>query len=265
MIAPDAGTRRRFGEVVMKVHVELTIDRPRWMRRPSRRRGILAGVVGLTLLVPGLALASHSFVDVPDSNTFHTNIGRVYGARITAGCDATHYCPGDNVTRAQMAAFLNRTGTRGDSDSSVGTALSGSLSTLGTVAIKAGDVTGGTAYVKIDAAVQSFTLSTAGCACTAFFYIYDSEGEIAGPGYLQVQNAPVSGYSLDGSALTTLVAVPTGVTQTFTVKAYVDTTTATVNAFADVTATYVPFASTGGNAPAGVSNFQPRANVPGTK
>jgi hypothetical protein len=28
---------------------------------------------------------------------------------ITAGCDATHYCPDDPVTRAQMAVFLLKT------------------------------------------------------------------------------------------------------------------------------------------------------------
>jgi hypothetical protein len=27
---------------------------------------------------------------------------------ITTGCDASNYCPGNNVKRAQMAAFLNR-------------------------------------------------------------------------------------------------------------------------------------------------------------
>lgn len=249
----------------MKVHVELTIERPGWLRRPSRRRGILAGVVALTLLVPGLALASHSFVDVPDSNTFHTNIGRVYGARITAGCDATRYCPNDTVTRGQMAAFLNRTGGRADYDDGPTLVLTASAQTLATVSIKAGDVTGGTAYVKIEASVQTYTLSATGCPCDGFFYIEGASGAVAGPAYLEVNELSTEGWSVDGTSLSTLVAVPTGVTQTFMVRAFQDGGTGAMSAFANVTAMYVPFASTGGNAPAGVSKFEPQQNVPGSR
>jgi hypothetical protein len=33
---------------------------------------------------------------------------KTYG--VTKGCDATHYCPSDNVSRLQMAAFMHRLG-----------------------------------------------------------------------------------------------------------------------------------------------------------
>jgi hypothetical protein len=36
------------------------------------------------------------------------NINRLAASAITAGCSATHYCPGLHVTREQMAAFLHR-------------------------------------------------------------------------------------------------------------------------------------------------------------
>jgi cysteine-rich repeat protein len=49
------------------------------------------------------------FIDVPGSFWAFEYIQWLYEAEITTGCDATHYCPTNNVTRAQMAAFVMRT------------------------------------------------------------------------------------------------------------------------------------------------------------
>ncbi len=43
-----------------------------------------------------------------DSSEFEDDINRLAAAGITAGCTASSYCPGDRVTRGQMAAFLAR-------------------------------------------------------------------------------------------------------------------------------------------------------------
>lgn len=53
---------------------------------------------------------SQRFNDVPPSNVFYNFIDRMAVLQITLGCtpDHTQYCPGDSVTRAQMAAFLVR-------------------------------------------------------------------------------------------------------------------------------------------------------------
>jgi subtilisin family serine protease len=65
-------------------------------------------------LVRGLGLVASShrgFVDVAPSSTFVADIGRLATAGITLGCDPpenTRYCPGDLVTRGQLAAFLRR-------------------------------------------------------------------------------------------------------------------------------------------------------------
>jgi hypothetical protein len=50
------------------------------------------------------------FDDVPASNVFFNFIDRMAVRNITLGCTPDHvlYCPGDSVTRAQMAAFLVR-------------------------------------------------------------------------------------------------------------------------------------------------------------
>ncbi len=46
-----------------------------------------------------------SFADVPSTNPFYAFIENLFHNGVTGGC-ATGYCPGNNVTRAQMAVFL---------------------------------------------------------------------------------------------------------------------------------------------------------------
>ena len=56
-------------------------------------------------------IAMDGFTEVADSNGFHDDINAVKDAGVTLGCgDGTAYCPNDNVTRGQMAAFMNRLG-----------------------------------------------------------------------------------------------------------------------------------------------------------
>lgn len=54
--------------------------------------------------------ASQRFVDVPPANIFYAFIEEMALRSITLGCNATGplYCPGSDVTRGQMAAFLTR-------------------------------------------------------------------------------------------------------------------------------------------------------------
>jgi hypothetical protein len=71
----------------------------------------LAGLVGALVAVPIAVYASHSFSDVPDSNTFHEDIAWLKDSGVTLGCNPpanTLFCPKDNVTREQMAAFMRR-------------------------------------------------------------------------------------------------------------------------------------------------------------
>ena len=72
---------------------------------------ILAAVVGALVATPLAVHASHSFTDVSDSNTFHEDIAWLADAGVTKGCNPptnSKYCPKDNVTREQMAAFMRR-------------------------------------------------------------------------------------------------------------------------------------------------------------
>jgi glucose/arabinose dehydrogenase len=51
---------------------------------------------------------SQRFADVPPTNPFYSFIDRLAIRGITVGCGGNNYCPGDTVTRGQMAAFLVR-------------------------------------------------------------------------------------------------------------------------------------------------------------
>lgn len=54
------------------------------------------------------ALQGITFADVPMSNVFYTDIGKISAKGITVGCDSQNYCPAQSVTRAEMAIFIVR-------------------------------------------------------------------------------------------------------------------------------------------------------------
>ncbi len=53
------------------------------------------------IVAPLAAVASHSFTDVPNTNTFHEDIAWLADAGVTRGCNPpsnTEFCPDDEVT-----------------------------------------------------------------------------------------------------------------------------------------------------------------------
>ncbi len=79
---------------------------------------ILIIVSTAMLIAPLTAYATTSmFADVPNDHIFVEDINWMKTAGITNGCgDGTNYCPNDNVTRGQMAAFMHRLATNGAVD-----------------------------------------------------------------------------------------------------------------------------------------------------
>lgn len=77
----------------------------------SRARPILALI---TTFAGGLATNAHAqtFADVPANHWAFSFIETLAETGITGGCGGGNYCPGNAVTRAQMAVFLER-GLRG--------------------------------------------------------------------------------------------------------------------------------------------------------
>ena len=71
---------------------------------------IIAGLVGLLVVAQPaqpVAAGTSPFTDI-DGSTFKADIEWLYSNGITTGCQATLYCPDDEVTREQMASFLAR-------------------------------------------------------------------------------------------------------------------------------------------------------------
>ncbi len=89
--------------------ITITIRR-RWLRL------FLVVAVTAGVVAPVSVIAADRFTDVPTTNTFHADINAIADAGVTIGCNPpanTEYCPKDNVTREQMAAFMNRLGALG--------------------------------------------------------------------------------------------------------------------------------------------------------
>lgn len=81
----------------------------------SRRATIvIVALVTALLVAPGALWASHRFQDVPSDNPFHDEISALADAGVTQGCDVDRFCPSEEVTRQQMAAFLARLGALQD-------------------------------------------------------------------------------------------------------------------------------------------------------
>jgi hypothetical protein len=90
--------------------------------RNRRSKTLLGAMLVVGLLVPTAAFAAHTFNDVPNDNVFHEDIAAIAEAGVTIGCNPpenTLYCPDDEVTRGQMAAFMNRLGALGDGQTPV--------------------------------------------------------------------------------------------------------------------------------------------------
>jgi hypothetical protein len=229
-------------------------------RRLKRRWlfAFVALVAALVVAVP-IAWASHQFTDVPDSNPFHTEIGNLAGAGITSGktCVPTPgtpptFCPNEPVVRQAMAAFLNRGLGRGARGEAIETIIGDEFVDLGNVTINVGGVAPGTQFVKVDAAVDTFIDSATGCPCSTAFAIFSDDEEGFVSDFQFATNAAIdtsSGFGDESSALTTVVPVPVGTTQTFRVLAIRDTavppSTGTVSGYASVTAITAAYGSTG--------------------
>jgi hypothetical protein len=76
-----------------------------------KRSLLLVGalVVAFVVLSAGVVLGASMFSDVPDDHPFSSDIEWLFAADVTKGCNAgTEFCPEDEVTRGQMAAFMRR-------------------------------------------------------------------------------------------------------------------------------------------------------------
>ena len=176
-----------------------------WLARASARSKLAkrltrVGLVALMLALPVMVSASHQFTDVPTSHTFHAAIARLYGARLTTGCSASKFCPNANVTRGQMAAFLNRGLGRAAVDSG-GTGLADDWVTLdpetpgggvlAAVDLQHGGGPGGTGHVLVTASVSAYTTLAGTCPCELAVWVDNADtGEESSGAFQFIPNVP---------------------------------------------------------------------------
>jgi hypothetical protein len=218
-----------------------------WRRRHRYALAIVT-LAGLLALPVG-ALANHAFTDVPTTNPYHASIARLKGAAITAGCSATTYCPEAPVTRGQMAAFLVRTGGRVDAASFTQSAVSfgGGLNGLAAIEVKAGDVTGGTAYIAVQVDVQGEIITRTGCPCVLEVGLYDENIQFIEGTKRYVPIDSVGNITAGSTSFSRVIEVPTGITMTYWLEGRVAAGSTAWLVDASVMATTIPFAGDGSN------------------
>jgi hypothetical protein len=241
--------------------IQITIDWPRWCRN-RRRKAIGLGVLAALVVAVPVAWAAHDFTDVPDASPFHGDIAAVKRAGITSGKTCVPpgtpptYCPGESITREAMAAFVHRGFSRVGYAGTLGLLELPSdqaFIDLAVVTIAVGGVPGGTQFVKLDAMVRTANLdSNTVCPCGSTYRIErDGVGAVSQSGFnmnqgLSSSSPPGLSDEVTG-AVTTVVAVPSGTTQTFRLRArrYETPVEGTVFGRAALSAITAPFGSTG--------------------
>jgi hypothetical protein len=127
-------------------------------------RAQMAAFLCRALGLPQYLPATATFADVPIGNIFRGYVERIFLVGITTGCAAgpLRYCPGDTVTRGQMAAFLCRAlgllqylpATATFADVPIGNIFRGYVERIYLVGITTGCATGPLRYCPGDAVTR---------------------------------------------------------------------------------------------------------------
>jgi len=226
------------------MRVRLEVDLPSMPKRRSLRIGIVAITV-LALILPSAALASHLFGDVPDSNPFHGNITALAESGVTAGCGDGDFCPQENVTREQMAAFLQRglgrvtLWEKGPESFTESVFLVNIWIAPGISQSVEGQAT---QFIKADAAVTLSLTNATGCPCTYRAFLDEQEGR------LQTKDARVT-LASTGQYVTFPLTGAGPVTESgnhwLRVRIYRETGSGSATAYATVTVAKFPFGGGG--------------------
>ena len=217
------------------------------------------------LLGAGTALwASHQFDDVSSGHFYHADVTALHNAGITNGCDENSYCPTDPTSRGNMAAFLHRGLGRTAFGNSTADLASG-VGVPASVSIKLGGVnTPGTAqhgFVLLEGAVTVYASGdVSSCPCEIEAFVYRLSDGRQGP---SMWSQLPAGKTAAGN---TQVSVPVswvdrsvpGRTVDYGIAVYVNSGTPEgAVAEASLSATYVPFGSSGTKALAGDGDAVP--------
>ncbi len=227
----------------------MTTPRTRPAHRPSGGRLLLLIAAAVLVAVPGAVLASDRHEDLPADHIYHEDAARMADAGITVGCseDPPRYCPGEALTRGQMAAFMSRGLSRTSFDTSV-TSLSAANDFGGvpaSVTIETGGAPGGTGHVVLQGSVTVYAEGdTSSCPCEIEAFVYRDADERAGPSSWTQLPAEKAGTGTASTSLsvTWMSPVGTGSAETFHLAVFVNgAQPGGANAEGALTAVYVPF------------------------
>jgi hypothetical protein len=174
-------------------------------RMPHARSSTIVLIFAVAALAfPLGVLANHQFTDVPTSASYHDEVESLVGAGITAGCGGTQYCPGNPVTRGQMAQFL----VRGLSRSAMSTSLvddtivtSDGFVTIAAVSIEVGGVSGNQFVEVIGEVTASGNLSGCGDTCYVNARLRDAgTGTVSSTAFYRFPEAGVTDQDVVGKS-----------------------------------------------------------------
>lgn len=213
--------------------------------RLSRRARLLVLLLVLAIAVP--ASAAERFQDVSDPAVAEA-AGRLADAGLTAGCADARYCPGDTLTRRQMALFLDRIAGRSWSDASVVDLVAASGGGLGgtpvTVEVDAGGVPGGTGTVVLQGTVTVLSEGdVSACPCEVEAFVYRvRDDELGQPSWAQLPPTTANGYAQVSVPVSWSVQIPSGTSETYAIGVYVNgATPGSTTAEATLTAVWTPY------------------------
>ena len=194
-------------------------------------RSIGPGVILLLILTAGVVGAAEPFEfgDIDGDEYYAEGAYNLRDAGITNGCHGgADYCPSLDVSRGQMAAFLDRglPGITAVTDAST-TNLNDSS---GTVTLLSVDVempgVGGVQYARLSgqANISIDTTQAAACStstrCDAFLYLTDASGTVLATGFMRL-NADYAGSAVHLETVVPISNQPSS-THTFHLKAKTD-------------------------------------------
>ena len=180
-------------------------DRGRFHRPSTARRmggrskaGLAVALIALLAMAPALALAA-TFSDVPPSNPFYSDVEAIAAAGVTTGCGGGNYCPTANVTREQMAAFMNRLGALGAGKTPVVNAKTSQSTDGWSIGCPSGTVwSQGLCFEKTNRA--SANVYTASDTCAGLSGLFFSGWRYRLPTAMELRGARnVAGIDLDAS------------------------------------------------------------------
>jgi hypothetical protein len=231
-------------------------------KRRSWRLGIVLAAA-VALAVPAGVIAGHVFNDVPDSSPFHTDIAALGLAGVTTGCGGGNFCPSDGITREQEAAFLHRGLGRVSADESALVALPpDTFVNVASLTITPGYTSGklpaANGFLKIDGAVTVYEINADTCDCFIRLELYVDGVRAGGQQYVFLNND--ADDQLASAGITAAVPVSAVGPRLVELRLIEYIGDETLEVWANLTALYVPFGSTGIDTLGGTSSSETGSN-----